>query len=227
VWVVEQGDEDPLAIVDGIARNEDAPWFERSDAVMDTIAFGDIAPNPAQWLDPGPNQLNALGGVNVDLPENLAELTNGRPRLVNRWTGRGFALIPITEQPGAIFFSDRPHDFDGIPLTSSDDVVAELTSGGAELTELDAISIDDVDTRVFDITNTDVGAILLRFSPLDLAQDYLGWDAPAAGRIWLIEHPDRGLMMISTHAFQNVDAMLPAVNELGEAIVESLIFLDE
>lgn len=225
VWIVEQGDEDPLAIVDAIARDEDAPWFERSEVVMDTIAFGDIAPNPVQWL-PGTNQLNALGGVNVDLPENLAELTNGRPRLINRWTGRGFSTIPITDEPGAIYFSDRPHDFDGKPLASIDEVLAELTSGGAELTELDATTIGGVDARVFDVTSADVGAILLRFSPLDLAEDFFGWDAPAAGRIWLIEHPDRGLMMISTHAFENVEDMLPRVNELGEAIVESLSFID-
>ncbi len=224
VWVVDQGTEDPLAIVAGIAKDDDAPWFERADAVMDTIAFGDIAPNPVAQLAAGSNSLEALGGVDVDLPDNISELTNGRSRLVRRWTGRLFSLIPITEQPAAIFFAERPHDLDGNPLATTDDVVSELTAGGAEVTELEATTIDGVETRVFDVTSTDVGAILLRYSPLDTNEDFLGWDAPAAGRIWLIEHPDRGLMMISTHAFENVDEMLPQVNELGEAIVESLTF---
>ena len=224
VWVIEQGDEDPIGIVDGIARDEDESWFGRSDAVMDTLAFGEIAPNPVQQLVPGLNQLAALGGVEVEVPDNVAELTNGRSRLLRPWNGRGFAVIPINDEPGAIFFSDRPHDLDGDPLASADAVVDELTEAGAELTELDATTIDGVDARVFDVTTSDVGAIMLRFSPLDVNEDYLGWDAPAAGRIWLIDHPDRGLMMFSTHAFGNVDTMLPVVTELGEAIVGSLTF---
>ena len=226
VWIVEQGNEDPLAIVAGIARDEDAAWFERSDAVMETVAFGDIAPNPAQWLEPGPSQLNVFGGVEVDLPDNLAELTNGRPRLLNRWNGRGYSFIPVTDAPGLISFAEQPHDMEGNPLGSTDDLVDVLAAAGAELTELEEITIDGVATRVFDVTTTDVGAIMLRFSMLDTSLPHLGWDAPAAGRIWLIEHPDRGLMMMSTHAFENVETMLPQVTELGEAIVGSMQFID-
>ncbi|MDW3179978.1 MAG: hypothetical protein R8J94_21495 [Acidimicrobiia bacterium] len=226
VWIIEQGAEDPLAIVDGIARDEDAPWYERSDAIMDTLAFGEIAPNPVQPLTSGPNQLAALGGIEVGLPDNVAELTNGRARLINQWSGRGFHRLQVTDEPGAVYFADRPHDNDGNPLTSSDDVVTELAAAGIELTELETSTVGGVETRVFDVASTDVGAIPIRFSPLDAAVDYLGWDTPAAGRMWLIEHPDRGLMMISTHAFENVDVMLPVVNELGEAIVGSLTFLD-
>ncbi|MGI9606543.1 MAG: hypothetical protein ACR2P0_10435 [Acidimicrobiales bacterium] len=224
VWIVEQGDEDPLAIVVGIARDEDSAWFERADAVMDTIAFGDIAPNPVQRLVAGPNSLNTLGGIEVSLPDNLEELTNGRSRLINLWTGRGFARIEVTDEPGAVFFADRPHGLDGNALGTADDVVAQLTAAGADLTELGDTTIGGGDARVFDVTTEDVGAIMLRFSPLDVNEDFLGWDAPAAGRIWLIEHPDRGLMMISAHAFEDVDAMLPRVTELGEAIVASLTF---
>ncbi len=225
VWVVDQDDEDPLLIVSGIARVEDASWFARADEVLDTVAFGDVAPNPAQWLTPGPTRLNALGGVEVEIPDNVEELTNGRQRLVNRWTGRGFALIPMNEQPGAIYLSEHPHDSDGALLASTDDVVAELEAEGAELIELDATTIDGADTRVFDVTTSTVGTIMLRFSPLDLAEDSLGWDAPASGRIWLIEHPDRGPMMISTHAFENVEEVLPKVNDLGEAIISSMTFV--
>lgn len=226
VWIIEQGDEDPLLMLSGIARDEDAPWFERARAVMETIAFGEIAPNPAQWLESGTNQIDVLGGVEVNLPDNFAEITNGRPRVATRWNGRGFAQIPVTDSPATVYFADRPHDLEGNPFSSADDVVAQLTAAGAELTELDTTTTDGVDTRVFDLTTTDVGAIMLRFSPLDTAAPNLGWDAPAAGRIWLIEHPDRGLMMISAQAFENVDELLPKVNELGAAIVESLIFID-
>lgn len=226
VWMVEQNEEDPLLIVAAIAREEQLPWFDRADAVLDTVAFGDVAPNPVQRLTPGPAELNALGGIQVDVPENISDLTNGRSRLVNVWAGRSFSVVPITERPGLVVFAERPHGADAMPLTTADDVVAELTSGGAELTELDPTTIDGVDARVFDITFDDPGAILLRFSPLDLADPMFGWDAPAAGRIWLIDHPERGLMMISTQAFDDVDAMLPTVNQLGDAIVKSLTFID-
>jgi len=224
VWIVEQDNEDPLAIVDGIARGTDAPWHQRADAVMDTLAFGDIAQNPVQRLVAGPNSLNALGGVEVSLPDDVAELTNGQARIIHGWTGRGFSVIPITDRPGIIYLADRPHDFDGNPLASIDEVVDELTTAGADLIEAGATTIDGVPARVFDVTTTDVWAIMLRFSPLDTALPNLGWDAPAAGRLWLIEHPDRGLMMISTHAFDKVDEVLPVVNRLGESLVETLSF---
>ena len=226
VWVVEQGDGDPLVITAGIARDEDAAWFERADAVLDTVAFGDIAPNPVQWLTPGTAQLNALGGMQAIVPDNVAELTNGRQRLVNMWTGRGLALIPINDQPGAIYFSERPHDLDGNPLSSADEVVDELAAAGVEVTELDATKIGGADTRVFDVTHAQPWEILLKFSTLDAEAEFLGWDAPAAGRIWLIDHADRGLMMVSTHAFEAVDEVLPVVNELAEAVLGSMTFTD-
>lgn len=39
-------------------------------------------------------------------------------------------------------------------------------------------------------------------------------------------HPDRGLMMVSTHAFEDVETMLPVVNGLGETIVSTLSFTE-
>lgn len=224
VWIVEQGEEDPLAIVDGIARDEDAAWHLRSDAVLETIGFGDIAPNPVQWLDPGPTSLDAFGGVEVTLPDDIAELTNQRPRFVHRWNGRGLGVIPITDQPAVIYFADRPHDVDGRPLSTADELVSELVSAGMEVVELEATTVDGVDTRVFDVAGTDVGAIVLRFSPLDVEVENFGWDTPVEGRIWLIEHPDRGLLMVSTHAFDDVDEVLPGANELAGAIISSMSF---
>ncbi|MFW2383716.1 MAG: hypothetical protein ACN4GZ_18340, partial [Acidimicrobiales bacterium] len=224
VWIIDQADEDPLAIVDGIARDEDAPWYGRSDVVMDTIAFGEISPNPVQELVPGTSQLNVLGGVEVIIPDNVAELTNGRSRVYNRWNGRGYAVIPVTERPAVIDFVNRPHDIDGNPLGSSDEVVAELTAAGVAMTELDATTIDGVEARVFDVTSENIRAILLLHSPLDLAVDNFGWDAPAASRMWLIDHPERGVMMIDAKAFEGVNEFLPVVIELAEAIVGSMTF---
>lgn len=216
VWVVDQGDEDPLAIVAGIARDADSAWFERAAAVMDTVGFGDVAPNPVQQLVAGPNQLDVLGGVAVNAPDDLV--------LIEAWNGRGYAFAPIAGRPARIDFVDRPHDIGGAPLGSVDAVIAELSAAAVELIELDPVTIDGIDARVFDMANDDVGAILLRFSPLDVAEDYLGWDAPAAGRLWLIEHPDRGLLMINAKVFDDVEELLPVVTTLGEEMVESMTF---
>lgn len=216
VWVIDQGDEDPLAVVDGIAREEDAPWFQRSDAVMDTLAFGVVAPNPVQQLATGPNELDVLGGVEVSVPDDQT--------LIYQWNGRGYAFVPIGDRPATIAFSDQPHDLDGNVLESSDEVIDRLTAAGVEIVELEATTIDGLDARVFDIAHDDVGAIVLRYSSLDVAEEYLGWDAPAAGRLWVIDHPDRGVMTINASAFGEVEELLPIVTSLGEAIVESLIF---
>ncbi len=43
-------------------------------------------------------------------------------------------------------------------------------------------------------------------------------------RMWLIDHPERGVMMIDAKAFERVNEFLPVVIELAEAIVGSMTF---
>ena len=66
VWVVEMADEDPLLISADIPRDEDADWFDRAEAVLDTVAFGEIEPNPVTRLAPGANVVTRLGRVTLD-----------------------------------------------------------------------------------------------------------------------------------------------------------------
>ncbi|MEM7285835.1 MAG: hypothetical protein AAF480_05750 [Actinomycetota bacterium] len=224
LWFIEQAEEDPLLIVSAISSEDQAPWLDQADAVLETVAFGQIAPNPVQLLSPGPTRLGALGGVQMDVPDDFAELTAGLPLFIRPWTGRQFSFMPMTELRGGVYFLDQPHSVEGIPLASPDEVVAELVSNGGNVTEIGPATIDGIDARVFDFTTDRAFDIMLRYSPLDLADSIWGWDAPAAGRLWVIDHPERGLMMVSAHAFEDVDTVLPAVNDLADVVVQSLSF---
>lgn len=216
VWIVEQAGEAPLAIVSAINNDEDSPWFDRADAVMATLAFGDIAPNPVRQLIAGPNQVDVLGGVEFSMPDDRL--------LIHQWKGRHYAFLQV-DLPISVVFADTPHDLDGNPLASSEELVAELTAAGIDVTELDSITIDGVDSRVLDVTSATAGPIAFRYSALDLADpNILGWEAPAVGRLWLIDHPERGLMAISAKAFEDVDETMPIVVTLVQEIVDTLTF---
>lgn len=227
MWFVEQDDEDPILITAAINNDEDGEWFPRAEAILDTMAFGDVTPNLVTRLVDGTNQLPSLGGIEVTLPD-AATLTNDRSRHTGSWSGRGFWTIDLSDLPGVVYLSDRPHGFDGLPLESADELLSLLEAAEVTAVEADAVTIDGVEARVFDLTADPLNVfdIAFRFSPDDLAREFFGWDVPAAGRMWIIEHPDRGLMTISTHAFDAVEATLPLVNTLGETIVGSLVFVD-
>ncbi len=44
--------------------------------------------------------------------------------------------------------------------------------------------------------------------------------------IWLVEHPQRGLLMITAEAFENVDVAFPIALAQTEAIIGSLEFIE-
>lgn len=46
IWVVDQGNEAPLAIVLGVLHEGDLAWLDAFETMVSTIGFGDIAPNP-------------------------------------------------------------------------------------------------------------------------------------------------------------------------------------
>lgn len=226
VWVVNQGDEDPLLVSADIARPEDAAWFDRADAVLDSVAFGDLQPNPARPLDPGANEYPVFGGVAIVWPENISALTNGDERLVTVWASRGFHEVPLTGAPGTVTFADKPLDVQGIELGSADDLIAAIAALGIATAELEPVIVDGVTTRVFDVQAAGPPTIALRFASIDLQADDLGWFAPLRGRIWLIEHPERGLMMLSANDYGPDEASLGQTREIAEAIVSSLVFVD-
>ena len=44
--------------------------------------------------------------------------------------------------------------------------------------------------------------------------------------MWLVEHPDRGLLMIIAEAFDDVDDVFPVILAQTEPIIESMEFID-
>jgi hypothetical protein len=113
-----------------------------------------------------------------------------------------------------------PLDMDGNQLSTADELVAELTANGVDVTETDPTTVGGLPGRVFDLSGG---------PPQPLVQtgiDVGWWGPPTAGRMWLIEHPDRGLQMITAEAFSNVDSVLQLVLARTEAIVASLEFVE-
>lgn len=226
VWVVEQEEEDPLLIISAVSREEDNDWFARSDLILDTVAFGDPAPNPIQPLKIGENQLEILGGITFSLPDNLPDLAD-RPRAVTVWPEREFIWIPIAGFDGAFAFANRLHDLDGNQLETSDDVVRALIEAGVDTTEIAPTTIDGIAARVFDVGSaTSQGEVALRFNPLDVADPFLGWNIPRSGRIWLIESDNAAVMLLSSASFVGTGDASEIADEVGQAIVGSLQFVE-
>ena len=82
MWLIEQGDEDPVMVL-GIADENAPEWLdERADPFVDGLAFGEPAPHPVPPLDgpaweagftatvpPGVQSFPVLDGIQLELPE--------------------------------------------------------------------------------------------------------------------------------------------------------------
>ena len=203
IWIVDQGDEDPLAVVAAVGRSIDRDWFESAERLVSTFAFGEVAPNPIASAEPGTIDLPYLGGVRIDLPEGSYVLTHPSDAVL------------LADWPGATrFLSDLRHA--GAPLASVDDLLDVLGADPATVTEGDPTTVGGLAARVLDIE---------RFSsPSEL--EFNGWTAPTRGRMWLIEHPERGLLIISADVLDNADIVFPLVLDQTEAILSTLEFIE-
>ncbi|MBT8241840.1 MAG: hypothetical protein KJN63_11495, partial [Acidimicrobiia bacterium] len=211
IWIVEQGNEDPLAVIVAIDREEESEWFDTAEAILSTLAFGDVAPNPILDLPPGPVELPFLGGIQIELPEGAFAIRD--PQSFDR-------IVPYS-WPGDTKFLISPAGAAGNPLDTSDDLVAVLR-GSADVDEIALATIDGIEARVFNITGTTSSAPTFQLSP----GEKTGWHPPPQGRVWVIDHPDRGLLMITAEAAENLDIVLPIALAQTEAIIESLEFVD-
>ena len=220
VWIIDQGEHEPLAIIAGIPSDDDVAWFDRADAVMATIAFGDQSPNLLEPVTGAePTQLDMLGGVEVTFPDDRL--------LTEMWADRRYYAIPFFEDPMVVDITETPIGLDRTPLASADDAVAAFEAFGVEVTELDPTTVDGVATRVFDLVALVPGEIVFENSELDFEDDRFGWDVPAAGRVWMIEHPERGLMIVGAKAYDQLDKTLPEITDWAEEMVGSIRFIDE
>ena len=218
VWVVDQLDEDPLVIIVGIQDPSAAAWFERADEVLQTVAFGEIAPNPIFQTRTEPTEIAALGGIEVTFPD---ERTFGE-----RWRGRGFWVTPFDDFAGQADLVGAPRRVSGEAVAETDELVSVLEEFEVELTEVEPALVGGIDARVFEYTSSNPMTLVLRTSELEGTSPDLGWFPGRAGRLWVVEHPDRGLQMISAKAFENPEEQLPVAQAWAEELIASLNYVD-
>lgn len=211
IWVVDQDNQDPLAVIVGINREADRDWFDTADAILSTLAFGEIAPNPMELMPAGQVELPFLGGIRTELAEQAVAFRNLDSH----------STIRPAEWPADTDFLASPVGYGGNVLDTPDNVVTELEDSGLVVIEIESVVIDGIDARVFDIAGNSSRPSLKRTT-----DDNTGWWAPARGRTWLIDHPDRGLLMITSEAFTDVDNVFPIILAQTESIIESLEFID-
>ena len=216
VWVVDQADEDPIAVIAGIADADDAAWFDRAEAVLATVGFGDPAPNPRQWRDAGPTDLAAFGGISIELPDQR--------QVVDGPSGAAVALF-FPDVVGAVEFMTNPRSFDGTELPTTDAVLTDLTAVGFEIAELDPTTIGGLDARVVDVTYDSPNTLVLRRSIRDVGVDGQGWWAPSQARLWLVDHPERGVLFLGAQSYSgDAEADLAVLIPWTEAAAASIEF---
>lgn len=211
VWFVDQGAEDPLAVVIGIRNESDSDWFEVADAVLDSLAFGDVQPNPVTAVTPGRSELPFLGGISMEFTADATSVET-----------RHHGVIALLGDDGQVELLTNPRAADGEPLTTTDALVAELEPQVASLSELDSVLVDGLPARVFDIE----GANLSRSTLSRALDDQRGWFAPSVGRIWLIEHPERGLLMATAEYGGTTGPEFDAVVARADRLVASIEFVE-
>ena len=218
VWVIEQDGDDPVVITVGIIDEADTDWWGRADAVLATLAFGEVRENPVQPISTEPVQSAALGGIEIATPDDRTVGTD--------WVGRGFYWVAIFDDYASIIdFVDTPLTLDLQPITSAEQLVGIMEEFEAEVTELDPTTIGGVEARTFDFTAPRASIALLS-NEHDAQDPNLGWDVTEAGRVWVVDHPDRGLQLIGVKTFENVDENFDPALAFGEQVIASISYVD-
>lgn len=212
IWVVDQRDEEPLAVIAGIEGPDDRSWFDTVEDLMATLAFGAIAPNPITTAPPGRTELPLLGGIGIELSQET----------VVSQVLEGFGRIPHGTLSADTTFVTNPRRADGDILATSEEFLALLRERGSTVTELDATTVGGIDAQVVDVVGDDLYFPAILRTPDDLD----GWFPPIRGRLWLIDHPDRGLLMIEARSSDTDEATFTSVLAATEQMIGSLAFVE-
>ncbi len=212
VWIVDQGDEDPLAVIAGVRREADFDWFTAAEGILSTLAFGEVGPNPILDAQPGAVELPFLGGIRIDLAEGSYAIRNPG----------GFDQITLAEWEAVTEFLANPFDGEGKAVEAVAELVTALQTANVEVTEIEPTLIHGLEARVFDIGGSASEQPALRLDP----DADGGWRAPTQGRIWVFDHPERGLLMVTAEAFENIEIVFPLALAQTQAIVNSLEFIE-
>jgi hypothetical protein len=211
VWMVDQGEQAPLGVIVSIDREGDSAWFDTAAELLSTLTFGEIGPNPI-LAGPSVNaELPFLGGIQINLPTGSYAVR----------TPAGFDRVVSEGWPVDTKFLTDVRDLDGNALDTSDAVVTALQRQGADVSEVAPVTIGGVAARVFDVSGSSPEPARLLTSDIDG-----GWQLSPQGRIWVVDHPERGLLIITGEAYENLDITRQLVVAETQAIIASLAFVE-
>lgn len=213
VWVVDQADEDSIVVTVSTAEGADTAWYDIADTILSSLVFESIGRNPVQERPAGSVDIDALGGATLVLP--------GESTVVEPYDG--FARIIPDGLAGDLELLTRPLDFDGEEVTTTDRLLEILRNEAVALTELDPVIIGGQQTRIFGVESGPFPSIVLKPRAEDLARAEFGWESPQFGHLWVVEHPQRGLLVLSTESFGGPDVVNPLFAWASE-VLNSLEF---
>ena len=220
VWWIDGGEESPIAI--DIGDGGDPAFTERAQAVLDTVTFESVGPNPV------PSEGNLWeAGIASEVPAGTVSLPVGpgvtfetsEPHFIRQ---DEFKANVFVDAPGEadIFFPDEA--FDGEPLATVDDAIASFERDPV----ITATVVGTRDVSGYEATQVDI-ASSTDFSgdrpPPNLqrsAPSSSDWIAAPDGTLWIMETPD-GLAMITAEWFEP-GGMEPA-QALAAEILDSIV----
>lgn len=198
-WWIDEGGESPIVVVSTITSDSDLDWFDTSDSILASLAFGDAAPNPAPpegdlWtlgfslnVPAGLVEVPALGGLRFEIPEEQFVHQHSIAR-------RMVVFLDDEAANSEFLFIDRNLSDD--PIATAQDAIEELVAIGVEVTELETTTIGGFPTRVVDVASEQRDV----FRTVDVDGELGAWAPPLAGRLWFIES-DRGLLLATAETF--------------------------
>ena len=213
--VVDQGQEDPIVVVVAIDDDDEAGWFDEADTILSSLTFESIEPNPVRRPPAGAAELAVFDGISLDLPEGSV--------VVEPFDG--FARIFPPNIGGDVEFLTRPLDTDGVEVTTTDGLLQLLGDKAVDVTELDAPDIGGIEARTFEVASGPFPNIVLKARAADLVRSEFGWESPQEGHLWVIEHPDRGLLIVSSEGLVGPEAIEP-LRSWTDDLLRTLAFRD-
>lgn len=214
VWVVDQGEEEPIVVVAAIDDESLTPWFDEADLILATVKFETTEPSPVLRAAAGPVELDVFGGISIDLPEDVM--------IVEPF--EGFARFIPTDIAGDVEFLTAPLDTDGIEVTTTDRLLQLLTDQGVDLTELESPTIGGFDARTFEVHSGQFPKIALKTRIADLARPEFGWESTHRGHLWIVEHPESGLLIVSAETLDTGSTTAAALRPWTDNLLRGLEF---
>lgn len=199
LWVVDQGDQDPIVVTVAADANTTSTWFDTAATILGSLHFGAIEPNPVRRAAVGPVDIDAFDGMRVVIPEGTTVI---QPY-------EGFARIAPQSLGGDVEFLTRPLDVNGVEIASAQRMLEVLSDEAVGLTELDRTEIGGRPALVFRVDSGPFPNIVAKTRPEDLVRDEFGWESPRLGHLWLIDTADRGLLVVSAEALDGPGAVEP------------------